>query len=54
MNIKVMPFKVVKKGQGYKLYNLEKKRYAKPKFKTRASATSAKKNYMKYDKRKRH
>ena len=48
-----MPFRVDKTKSGYRLYNLEKKRYAKATFKTRASANSAKRNYMKYDKKKK-
>jgi len=48
-----MPFRIDKKSTGYKLYNLEKKRYAKATFKTRAAAQKAKINYMKYDSRKK-
>tara|TARA_R100001463_G_scaffold134569_1_gene196870 strand:+ start:2090 stop:2233 length:144 start_codon:yes stop_codon:yes gene_type:complete len=47
-----MPFKVVKDGDKYKLYNLEKKRYVKKEFKSKSSALSASRNYMAYDKRK--
>ena len=47
-----MPFRVDKTKDGYKLYNLDKKRYAKKTFKTRQSAVNMKNTYMKYDKRK--
>ena len=46
-----MPFRIDKKPSGYKLYNLDKKRYAKPTFKTRQAAVNMKKTYMKYDAR---
>ena len=48
-----MPFKVVKVKEGYKLYNLDKKKYAKKTFKSRQSAVNMKNAYMKYDKRKK-
>ena len=48
-----MPFRIDKKNNGYKLYNLDKKRYAKPTFKTRQSAMNASKNYSNYDRRKK-
>ena len=48
-----MPFAIQKFGTVYKLYNLEKKRYAKRKFKTRQAASNTKKVYMNYDKRKK-
>jgi len=45
-----MPFKTVKTKSGnYKLYNLDKKKYAKPTFKTKESANNMKAVYMKYD-----
>ena len=47
-----MPWKVVKQGEKYKLYNLDKKTYVKKTFKTRQSALNAKKNYGNYYKRK--
>ena len=47
-----MPFKVVKQGDRYRLYNLDKKVYSKTNFKTRQSALNMSKVYMKYDKRK--
>lgn len=45
-----MPFRVDKVKGGYKLYNLDKKRYAKRTFKTRQAAINMKKTYMNYDK----
>ena len=48
-----MPFAIQKVGTGYKLYNLEKKTYAKRTFKTRQSAANTKKVYMNYDKKKK-
>ena len=47
-----MPFKVTKVKDGYKLYNLEKKQYAKRTFKTRQAAINMKKTYMAYDNKK--
>jgi hypothetical protein len=44
-----MPFKVVAKGDKFKLYNLDKKRYAKPTYNTRQSAKNAASNFMRYD-----
>lgn len=50
-----MPFRVDKKPNGkYKLYNLDKKRYAKKEFNSRQSAQNMKKAYMKYDQRKKN
>jgi hypothetical protein len=46
-----MPFKIVAVKDGYKLYNLEKKQYAKRTFKTKAAAINMKRTYMRYDKR---
>ena len=45
-----MPFRVDKVKEGYKLYNLEKKQYAKRTFKTKASAINMRRTYMRYDK----
>ena len=45
-----MPFKVVVKGDKFKLYNLDKKRYAKPTYNSRQSAKNAASNFMRYDK----
>ena len=48
-----MPFKVTgNKNDGYRLYNLDKKTYAKRTFKTRESANNMKRTYMSYDKKK--
>jgi hypothetical protein len=49
----IMPFKVTKVKDGYKLYNLDKKQYAKRTFKTRQAAVNMKKTYMNYDKKKK-
>ena len=43
-----MPFKAVKVGEKYRLYNLAKKKYAKPFFNSKKTANSAAKNYMRY------
>ena len=45
-----MPFRVDKVKDGYKLYNLEKKLYAKRTFKTRSAAINMRRTYMRYDK----
>ena len=45
-----MPFKVVVKGDKFKLYNLDKKRYAKPTYNSRQAAKNAARAFMKYDK----
>ena len=48
-----MPFKVTgNKKDGYRLYNLDKKTYAKRTFKTREAANNMKRTYMEYDKKK--
>ena len=48
-----MPFKVTgNKNDGYRLYNLDKKTYAKRTFKTREAANNMKRTYMSYDKKK--
>ena len=48
-----MPFKVTgNKNDGYRLYNLDKKTYAKRTFKTREAANNMKRTYMNYDKKK--
>jgi len=49
-----MPFKVVKVGTKYKLYNLDKKQYAKKTFNSREAANNMKRTYMSYDKRKKN
>lgn len=43
-----MPFKVVKTKDGFKLFNLKKEEYAKPSFKSKATAISSGKNYISY------
>ena len=48
--LSIMPFRIDKVKNGYKLYNLDKKRYAKPTFKTKLAATNQKKNWMRYAK----
>lgn len=45
-----MPYRVDKKDNVYKLFNLTKKEYVKVNFKTKESAISAGKNYMRYRK----
>ena len=48
-----MPFKVTgNKKDGYRLYNLDKKTYAKRTFKSREAAENMKRSYMQYDKKK--
>lgn len=48
-----MPFKITgSKTKGYRLYNLDKKTYAKRTFKTREAANNMKRTYMNYDKKK--
>ena len=48
-----MPFRIDKTKNGkYKLYNLDKKRYAKREFNSRSAAQNMKKTYMNYDARK--
>ena len=49
-----MPFKIIKKNNNFKLYNLEKKRFVKKIFKTKQSAQKMKKNYLNYDKKKKY
>ena len=45
-----MPFKVIKVKSGYKLYNLDKKKFTKPTFKTKQSALNMKKVWINFDK----
>ena len=47
-----MPFKIKKVEEKYRIYNLEKKRFTRGSYKTRASARKVMKNYENYDKRK--
>ena len=43
-----MPWRIDKVNGKYKLYNLDKKLYVNVNFKTRKSASNAKKNYENY------
>ena len=43
-----MPYKVVKKGDVYKLYKMSEKKYSKINFKTKATAINQAKNWMRY------
>lgn len=45
-----MPFRIDKVGDEYKLYRIKQKNYVNVKFKSRMSAISAGKNYMRYRK----
>lgn len=45
-----MPYRIEKKDNVYKLFNLTKKEYVKVNFKTKETAISAGKNYMRYRK----
>lgn len=45
-----MPYKIIKKDDKFKLYNLTKKEFVNKNFKTKESAVSAGKNYMRYRK----
>jgi len=48
-----MPFSIRgNKKDGFRLYNLEKKTFAKRTFKTREAAENMRKTYMSYDKKK--
>ena len=47
-----MPFRVDKVKDGYKLFKLKERTYAKVKFKSKQSAINAAKNYMRYRKEK--
>jgi hypothetical protein len=48
-----MPWKVIKKGESYKIQNLTTKKVSKKSFKTRKSAMNTKKNYENYYKKKK-
>ena len=49
-----MPFSVRgNKKDGFRLYNTDKKEFAKRTFKTREAAENMKKTYMAYDKKKK-
>lgn len=43
-----MPYRIEKKDNVYKLFNLTKKEYVKVNFKTKETAISAGKNYIRY------
>ena len=43
-----MPWRIDKVGDKFNLYNLDKKKYVNKSFNTRASASSARKNYARY------
>lgn len=43
-----MPYQIKKVGSKYKLFNLFKKEFVRKAFKSRESAISAGKNYMRY------
>lgn len=45
-----MPYQIKKVGKYYKLYNLKKKEFAKAQFKSKESAISQGKNWMRYRK----
>ena len=47
-----MPFRIDKTPEGFKLYNLHKKEYAKATFKTKQSAARQGVNWMRYRKEK--
>ena len=47
-----MPFRIDKTTEGFKLYNLHKKEYAKSTFKSKQSAVNQGKNWMRYRKEK--
>lgn len=47
-----MPYEVKKVDQGYKLWNISKKEYVNKTFRTRDTAISTGKNYMRYRKEK--
>lgn len=49
-----MPFTIKgSKTKGFRLYNTDKKEFAKRTFKSREAAENMKKTYMKYDKKKK-
>ena len=43
-----MPYKIVKKGKIYKLYNIKKKKFINSNFKSKATAGNQAINYMRY------
>ncbi len=44
-----MPFRIDKVKTGYRIYNLEKKQYTKPIFKTKRNAMNMKKVWENFD-----
>ena len=46
-----MPWKIVKQGDVFRLFNTEKKKYVNKTFKTRQAALNTKKNYERYKKK---
>ncbi len=47
-----MPWKIIKEGDKFKLYNLDKKKFVNKEFKTRQAAINTRKNYERYTKKK--
>ena len=47
-----MPFEIRKQGNKYRLYNLDKKKYAKTSFNSKQSAKKQANNWMRRDKKK--
>lgn len=43
-----MPFRIDKKGEKYRLFNLTKKIYVKSEYNTKESAVNAGKNFIRY------
>lgn len=43
-----MPFKIVKVGEYWRIYKIKNRKFAKPKFKTKQSATNQAKNWLRY------
>tara|TARA_R110002012_G_scaffold82148_4_gene207851 strand:+ start:1601 stop:1747 length:147 start_codon:yes stop_codon:yes gene_type:complete len=46
-----MPWKIIKEGDKFKLYNLDKKKFVNKEFKTRQAAINTRKNYERYTKK---
>ena len=47
-----MPFRIDKVKSGFRIYNLEKKKYTKPTFKTKQKATNMEKVWENFDRNK--
>ncbi len=43
-----MPYKIIKKGKYWKIYKIDDKVFAKPRFKTKQSATNQANNWLRY------